>query len=80
MNKFREVFSSSSEETAIYSTVEEEKTLRLQNLSDWCMERLSILSLAGSLDEARALTSEHVEMLESIDVKSTLWMTIEMQE
>ncbi len=44
------------------------------------MERLSILSLAGSLDEARALTSEHVEMLESIDVKSTLWMTIEMQE
>ena len=54
-----------------------DRTLRLIEVQDWCMERLSKLSLIYNMDDARALTSEHKEMLESINVHTTLWMMIE---
>jgi hypothetical protein len=41
------------------------------------MDRISIHSLSGSHDDARALTEEHMEMLRQIDSRSTLWMHIE---
>ncbi len=51
--------------------------LNLTAVRDWCMDRISIHSLSGCHDEARALTEEHMEMLKQIDSRSTLWMHIE---
>jgi len=51
--------------------------LNLTAVRDWCMDRISLHSLSGSHDEARALTEEHMEMLRQIDARSTLWMHIE---
>ncbi|HJN36320.1 MAG: hypothetical protein AB8B70_07185 [Prochlorococcus sp.] len=41
------------------------------------MERLSDLSMENRLSDARAITSEHLELLEKIDAHTTLWMIIE---
>ena len=54
-----------------------ERMLNLTADRDWCMDRISIHSLSGSDDDARALTEEHMEMLKQIDSRSTLWMHIE---
>lgn len=54
-----------------------ERTLQLTRLRDWCMERLSDLSLENRLSDAKAITSEHLELLEKIDAHTTLWMIIE---
>ena len=54
-----------------------ERMLNLTEVRDWCMDRISIHSLSGSDDDARALTEEHMEMLKQIDSRSTLWMHIE---
>lgn len=54
-----------------------ERMLNLTAVRDWCMDRISIHSLSGCHDEARALTEEHMEMLKQIDSRSTLWMHIE---
>ena len=49
----------------------------LTEIRDWCMSRISLLSLADDHDEAQALTQEHMEMLKMINPNKTLWMTIE---
>jgi hypothetical protein len=54
-----------------------ERTLQLTQLRDWCMQRLSTLSLEWRMGDARALTAEHLEALEVVDAQRTLWMTIE---
>ena len=38
------------------------------------MDRISELSLHYSIDDATALTAEHLELLKSIDQSQTLWM------
>jgi hypothetical protein len=54
------------------------RTLMLTELHDWCMSRLSKLSLAGENQLARALTAEHLELLEAVNHHQTLWMVIEV--
>ncbi len=54
-----------------------ERTLQLTRVRDWCIERLSDLSMENRLSDARAITSEHLELLEKIDAHTTLWMIIE---
>jgi hypothetical protein len=54
-----------------------ERTLQLTQLRDWCMNRLSKLSLEWRMGDARALTAEHLEALETVDAHRTLWMMIE---
>jgi hypothetical protein len=53
------------------------RTLMLTELHDWCMSRLSKLSLAGENQVARALTADHLELLEAVNHHQTLWMVIE---
>ena len=48
---------------------------QLQRLQNWCMDRISYLSLHQSLEDATALTAEHLELLKSIDQAETLWMS-----
>lgn len=57
-----------------------ERTLQLTQLRDWCMQRLSKLSLELRMGDARALTAEHLEALEMVDAHRTLWMTIETDD
>ena len=47
---------------------------QLQQLQDWCMDRISHLSLHQSIEDATALTAEHLELLKSINQAETLWM------
>ena len=47
---------------------------QLQRLQNWCMERISNLSLHQSIEDATALTAEHLELLKSIDQSEMLWM------
>jgi hypothetical protein len=56
------------------------RTLQLTQVRDWCMQRLSKLTLQWRLDDARALTSEHLEALEVVDARHTLWMRIETDD
>jgi len=51
-----------------------QKHQQLQALQNWCMDRISELSLHYSIDDATALTAEHLELLKSIDQSQTLWM------
>jgi hypothetical protein len=53
------------------------RTLMLTQLHDWCLERVSTLSLEDKMPLARALTAEHLELLEAINQQQTLWMVIE---
>lgn len=57
-----------------------ERTLQLTQLRDWCMQRLSKLSLEFRMGDARALTAEHLEALDVVDAHRTLWMTIEADD
>lgn len=41
------------------------------------MGRISNLSLENRINDARAITSEHMELLEKIDAYTTLWMIVE---
>jgi len=41
------------------------------------MNRLSTLSLDDRTDYARALTAEHLELLEAVNHSKTLWMVVE---
>jgi len=41
------------------------------------MEHLSELSANGQYDDARALTAEHLEILEKVDATRVLWMIVE---
>jgi hypothetical protein len=59
----------SSEDSEILNRV-----LQLTSLRDWCMERLSVLSLRSDLEDARCLTSEHLEMLAETNAWTTLWV------
>ena len=47
---------------------------QLQRLQNWCMDRISHLSLHHSIEDATALTAEHLELLKSIDQAEALWM------
>ena len=47
---------------------------QLQRLQNWCMDRISHLSLHQSLEDATALTAEHLELLKSINQAETLWV------
>ena len=51
-----------------------QQSRQLQDLQDWCMDRISQLSLHHSIDDATALTAEHLELLKSIDPAETLWI------
>jgi len=53
-----------------------DRSLQLTELHDWCMQRLSELSLDWRMGDAMALTAEHLELLVTIDTKSTLWMIL----
>lgn len=53
------------------------RVLALNHLRDWCMDRLSMLSLDGRMEDARAVTAEHLELLEAVDARRSLWVTIE---
>lgn len=53
------------------------RTLMLTELHDWCMARLSALSLAGDNHLAQALTAEHLELLEAVNQHQTLWMVVD---
>ena len=53
------------------------RQLMLTALRDWCMNRLSTLSLDHRMDCARALTAEHLELLEVVNHSKTLWMVVE---
>lgn len=54
-----------------------ERSLQISQLRDWCMGRLSHLSLDARQEDARALTAEYLEFLERVDAHRTLWMMIE---
>jgi hypothetical protein len=56
------------------------RTLQLTQQRDWCMQRLSKLSLQWRMDDARALTAEHLEALEVVDARRTLWMVIDTND
>jgi len=58
-------------------TTHERRLLAVTSWHDWCMERLSELSLAGREVDARALTAEHMELLEQMDATRVLWMIVE---
>ena len=47
---------------------------QLQRLQNWCMDRISQLSLHYSIDDATALTAEHLELLKSVDQTEALWI------
>ena len=47
---------------------------QLQRLQNWCMDRISQLSLHYSIDDATALTAEHLELLKSVDQTQALWI------
>ena len=53
------------------------RMLSITQLRDWCMEHLSELSANGQYDDARALTAEHLEILEKVDATRVLWMIVE---
>ena len=57
-------------------TTHERRLLAVTSWHDWCMERLSELSLAGREVDARALTGEHLELLEQVDPTRILWMIV----
>ena len=48
------------------------KTLR--EVTAWCYERASHLSLTGLDKEAQALTEEHMESLQNAKPEETLWV------
>lgn len=52
------------------------RTLMLTHIRDWCMNRLSHLSVENRMSCARALTAEHLELLETVNQGKTLWMMI----
>jgi hypothetical protein len=54
-----------------------QRVLALTHLRDWCMDRLSMLSLDGRMEDARAVTAEHLELLEAVDARRSLWVRIE---
>lgn len=47
---------------------------QLQQVQDWCMDQISHLSLHHSIDDATALTAEHLELLRTISPAETLWI------
>jgi hypothetical protein len=53
------------------------RSIQLTELHDWCMQRLSELSIDWRMRDAMALTAEHLELLITIDTKRTLWMILE---
>ncbi|MEY3544329.1 MAG: hypothetical protein RLZZ106_186 [Cyanobacteriota bacterium] len=55
----------------------ERRILTVTQWRDWCMAQLSELSLDGREDDARALTAEHLELLEQVDATRVLWMIVE---
>lgn len=56
------------------------RLLTLTHLRDWCMERLSQLSLDGRIEEARAVTAEHLELLETMAARRNLWVRTERDD
>jgi hypothetical protein len=65
------------DESQMHSNEENEilnRILQLTSLRDWCMERLSLLSLRSDLEDARCLTSEHLEMLVETNAWNILWL------
>lgn len=56
------------------------RSLMLTQLRDWCMGRLSDLSLDHRMECARALTAEHLELLEAVNESKTLWMVIDSSD
>ena len=55
------------------------RLVSLKALQDWCMTRISMLSLSGEDENAQALTEEHMEILQRVDLTSILWARIEEQ-
>jgi hypothetical protein len=55
----------------------ERRMIAVTQWRDWCMAQLSELSLDGRDDDARALTAEHLELLEQVEITRVLWMIVE---
>lgn len=53
---------------------------QLETLQDWCLSRISYLSLEHSIEDATALTAEHLESLRILDQGTTLWMRTEASD
>lgn len=64
---------------ARYSSPEdrERRMHSIMQLRDWFMEHLSELSANVQHADARALTAEHLEILEAVDATRVLWMMVE---
>ena len=57
--------------------VHQQRLDQLEALQAWCLNRISHLSLEQSIEDATALTAEHLESLQQLDQGKTLWMRIE---
>ncbi|MEO1003298.1 MAG: hypothetical protein AAFX65_09330 [Cyanobacteria bacterium J06638_7] len=53
------------------------RMLSISELRDWCMQHLRELTANGQHADARALTAEHLEILEAVDATHVLWMIVE---
>ena len=47
----------------------------LTGIRNWCLNRISMHSLAGDHETAQALTNEHMELLKQVDSSQALWIT-----
>ena len=55
------------------------RQLNQKKLHQWCLARISILSLRGHDHEAQAVTEEHMEMLKETKSETTFWMRTEQR-
>ena len=51
------------------------RTHHLTGIRNWCLNRISIHSLAGDHENAQAITNEHMELLKQVDSSQTMWIT-----
>ncbi|OUT73137.1 MAG: hypothetical protein CBB79_04825 [Synechococcus sp. TMED19] len=58
-------------------TIQAQRMDQLEILQDWCLSRISYLSLEHSIEDATALTAEHLESLRILDQGTTLWINNE---
>ena len=62
------------------SKITNQKEMQLQSLRRWCMERISLHSLAGEHEDAQAISDEHMETLMGANDEHMLWMHIEKMD
>ena len=52
------------------------RTHHLTGIRNWCLNTISMHSLAGDHETAQALTNEHMELLKQVDSSQTLWIAV----